>query len=336
MNIITGLQSNSDLHIGNYFGGILPMIKSLEKLEVNDNFFYFVPNLHSFTLPIDHKTLHKNTLNNVRVLLASGMDYNKDNIYLFRQSRISEHAELAWSLQCFTYYGEASRMTQFKDKSLKHDNFSVALFTYPILMASDILLYDCNYVPTGLDQQQHIELTRDIAIRFNNKFGDTFTPPKDWNEQLKFQNIVKGLKIMSLQDPHKKMSKSDNDSKGCIFMNDNPEVAYKKIMSATTDSLSSVKYDLINQPGISNLIQILSCIRNQDVNIISKEYEGMTQYGEFKKIVAIEVSQFLKNYQDKAKEFSDEKIEEILEQKEIKVKIIANKKLKLVYNKLGL
>ncbi|MGL4759329.1 MAG: tryptophan--tRNA ligase, partial [Patescibacteria group bacterium] len=261
MNIITGLQANTDLHIGNFFGAIQPMVESYKKLDSTDKFFYFVPNLHSFTTSIDHTTLYQNTINNIKYILAAGLDFKKDNIYLFRQSRISEHAELAWALQCFTYFGEASRMTQFKDKSQKNQNFSVGLLTYPILMAADILLYDCDYVPVGLDQMQHIELTRDIAIRLNNKFGKLFTPPLEWEKQVEYQNRSKGLKILSLSDPTKKMSKSDNDQKGCVYITDSPEQIKSKIMSATTDSIGIVKYDPINQPGISNLLTILSLVR---------------------------------------------------------------------------
>jgi tryptophanyl-tRNA synthetase len=336
MNIITGLQANSDLHIGNYFGAVLPMVNSFRKLKDSDKFFYFVPNLHSFTMPIDHTILYKNTLNNIRVLLASGIDPKDPKVNLFRQSRISEHAELAWSLQCFTYFGEASRMTQFKDKSTKDANHTVGLFTYPILMAADILLYDCEYVPTGLDQQQHIELTRDLAQRFNNKFGEIFTEPLEWKAQVDFQNKDKGLKILSLSDPTKKMSKSDNDQKGCIYITDNPELVYKKIMSASTDSLANVNYDAINQPGISNLLTILACIRNSTIEEITVQYKGMNKYGDFKKIIATELSEYISKLQTQMSSFTDSDIESILEASEAKVKTIATTKLNQVYKVLGL
>jgi tryptophanyl-tRNA synthetase len=336
MNIITGLQANSDLHIGNYFGAVLPMVNSFQKLEADDSFFYFVPNLHSFTMPIDHSTLYKNTLNNIRVLLASGIDPKDPRVNLFRQSRISEHSELAWSLQCFTYFGEASRMTQFKDKSNKDANFTVGLFTYPILMAADILLYDCEYVPTGLDQQQHIELTRDLAQRFNNKFGDIFTAPLEWKSQVEFQNKDKGLKILSLADPLKKMSKSDNDQKGCVYITDKPEDVYKKIMSASTDSLANINYDPINQAGISNLLTILACVRNESLENVANEFQGNDRYGDFKKVVATELSDYVSKLQISMDQFSDSDIENILENSEIKVKSIAKAKLNKVYKVLGL
>lgn len=336
MNIITGLQANSDLHIGNYFGAVVPMVNSFKKLKDSDKFFYFVPNLHSFTMPIDHTILYKNTLNNIRVLLASGIDPKDPKVNLFRQSRISEHAELAWSLQCFTYFGEASRMTQFKDKSTKDINHTVGLFTYPILMAADILLYDCEYVPTGLDQQQHIELTRDLAQRFNNKFGKIFTEPLEWKAQVEFQNREKGLKILSLSDPSKKMSKSDNDQKGCVFITDSPDLIYKKIMSASTDSLANVNYDTVNQAGISNLITILACVRNTTVENIAQAYNGMDKYGDFKKIVATELSEYIAKLQTNMNSLSDNDIETILKTHESEVKSIAKSKLNQVYKVLGL
>jgi tryptophanyl-tRNA synthetase len=336
MNIITGLQSNSDLHIGNYFGAVVPMVKSLKNLNDDDNFYYFVPNLHSFTMPIDHTVLYQNTLNNIKTLIASGVDPRDPRVKLFRQSRVSEHAELAWILQCFTYYGEASRMTQFKDKSMKNDNFSVGLITYPMLMAADILLYDCKYVPVGLDQQQHIELARDIALRMNNKFGELFTVPLEWSKQLEFMNISKGLKILSLQDPTKKMSKSDNDVKGCIFMTDEPSLIYKKIMSASTDSLGKVNYDPKNQAGISNLITILACIRGVTIEDVIKQYKSMEKYGEFKEIVATELSDYISNFQTRFNQISNEDVESILINHETIVKAIANKKIQYIFNALGI
>jgi tryptophanyl-tRNA synthetase len=336
MNIITGLQANSDLHIGNYFGAVKPMVDSYNKMSENDKFFYFVPNLHSFTSPIDHTILYQNTLNNIKTLLASGVDSTDPKVYLFRQSRVSEHAELAWALQCFTYYGEASRMTQFKDKSLKNENFSVGLLTYPVLMAADILLYDCDYVPVGLDQQQHIELTRDIALRFNHKFGDIFLPPLEWSKQLEYLNRTKGLKILSLSDPTKKMSKSDYDSKGCVFMTDKPEDIIKKVMSASTDSLSSINFDPINQAGISNLLTILACVRSQTIEEVTQEFQGESRYGDFKKIVATELSEFVETFQSKFNKITNQELETMLEVSEKKVKSIATQKLNKVYKVLGL
>lgn len=336
MNILTGLQANNNLHIGNYFGAVLPMVKSFIKLSENDKFFYFVPNLHSFTTNIDHNQLYKNTLNNIRLLLSSGINCNDPRVYIYRQSRISAHAELAWALQCFTYYGEATRMTQFKDKSLKNQNFTLGLLTYPVLMASDILLYGADYIPLGLDQKQHIELTRDLCERFNNRFGETFILPKPWDEQVEYFQTGKGIKILSLSDPTKKMSKSDNDNKGCVFLEDKPDEVYKKIMSSATDSLASVKYDPINQVGISNLLLILSCVRSKTIEEVTGEFENESKYGVFKAIVGKELANFIEALQTASITITDQQIEDILIGHEEKTRLIANKKLSEVYKKLGL
>jgi len=227
--ILTGLRANGDLTIGNYLGAILPMVQILRDLQPEDKFFLFVPDLHSFVTPIDHAQLYQNVLNNVKFYLASGIDYSKDNVFLYRQSQIPAHSELAWILSCFGYYGELQRMIQFKEKAKQQgQNVSVGLFTYPILMAADILLYNADYVPVGEDQKQHLELTRDLAIRFNNKFGDVFVIPKPWSEQLEFTKRTEGVKICSLTNPTKKMSKSITDPKGTILLTDDPELAAKK------------------------------------------------------------------------------------------------------------
>jgi tryptophanyl-tRNA synthetase len=204
------------------------------------------------------------------------------------------------------------------------------------LMAADILLYDCDYVPVGLDQQQHIELTRDIALRFNHKFGEIFYPPKEWSKQVEYLNRTKGLKILSLSDPSKKMSKSDYDSKGCIFMTDKPEDVIKKIMSASTDSLASIDYDPINQAGISNLLTILACVRSVPVEEVTAEFKGESRYGDFKKIVAQELSEFINQFQIKFNQITNAELEVILLTNEQKVKSIASQKLTKVYQVLGL
>ena len=339
MRILTGLQSNTKLHIGNYFGAILPMVNVYNKLGEKDELFYFVPNLHSFTMPIDHSLLMVQTLDNIRTLLAAGVDHTDHRVNLFRQSRIPGHTQLSWTLECFTSYGEASRMTQFKDKSLKvgQAGFSVGLLTYPILMAADILLYDIDYIPVGEDQHQHLELCRDIAIRLNNKFGnDLFTIPKNVNDQLKFIDLEKGLRIKSLSNPDKKMSKSDQDPKGTIYINDNADQAFKKIMSATTDSVGIVNYDIENQPGISNLIQIYSCCTNTPLKECITKFTGMDRYGDFKSIVATSVKEFLIQFQKNQNQYSDSDILDILEVHEKRVGIISENKIKKIYDRLGL
>jgi tryptophanyl-tRNA synthetase len=340
MTIITGVQPNSGLHIGNFFGAILPMKMTFIGLEKGDKMFYFVPDLHTLSAPMDlaaHKNLYTQTLDNVRVLLSAGIDYQASNLRLFRQSRIQGHTDLSWILECYTHYGEASRMTQFKDKSTKQgESFSVGLFTYPILMASDILLFDADYVPVGEDQRQHLELCRDVAIRINNKFGKkVLNPPQPWVKQLEFFKLEEGLKIRSLSNPDKKMSKSDFDPKGTIYLTDKPDIAYKKIMSATTDSLEYVRFDLKSQPGISNLLQILACLRDQNILEVSSEFEGQTQYGPLKKVVAQELSNFLTNFQARYQDFSDQNIEDILQQHEKEVQSIASQKINSIKKELG-
>ncbi|MCA9329566.1 tryptophan--tRNA ligase, partial [Candidatus Saccharibacteria bacterium] len=263
--ILTGLRANSDLHIGNYFGALLPLIKmaknNSDKYQIN----LFVPDLHSFTTPIDHKLLQKQIMHNLRIYVASGLLLNHPDVHIYRQSYIPAHSELTLILNCFTGFGEMNRMTQFKDRSTKinADRISLGLFDYPVLMAADILLYGASYIPVGDDQTQHLEFTRDIAERLNAKFGELFKLPKSAKEQRLFfandnhpDNQDSGLRIKDLVDPSKKMSKSDETGKGIIFLGDDPEIAYKKVMSATTDNFSEINYDPINQPGISNLLQI--------------------------------------------------------------------------------
>jgi len=335
--ILTGLRANGDLTIGNYLGAILPMVQILRDLQPEDKFFLFVPDLHSFVTPIDHAQLYQNVLNNVKFYLASGVDYSKDNVFLYRQSQIPAHSELAWILSCFGYYGELQRMIQFKEKAKQQrQNVSVGLFTYPILMAADILLYNADYVPVGEDQKQHLELTRDLAIRFNNKFGDVFVIPKPWSEQLEFTKRTEGVKIYSLTDPTKKMSKSITDPKGTILLTDDPELAAKKILSATTDALGQINWDWDKQPGITNLLQIYSLLKG-----ISKEetiamWQGQTQYKNFKQEVADLVQIFLMNLQAKFAQISDSEAEAILNQGASKAAIIAKQTLTKVQKVVGL
>ncbi|MDO4774100.1 MAG: tryptophan--tRNA ligase [Candidatus Saccharibacteria bacterium] len=305
--ILTGIRANNDLHIGNYFGGLLPLITMATTRSADFTINLFIPDLHSFTTPIDHTMLHESILNNARVYAAAGLPLDNPSIHMYRQSYISAHSELAWILDCFTGFGEMSRMTQFKDKSasLGDGQISVGLFNYPVLMAADILLYDAKYVPVGDDQTQHLEFTRDIAERMNRKFGDIFTVPEPVKAQHAFFGKEQGLRIKDLVDPTKKMSKSDETGKGVIFLSDNPAAAHKKIMSATTDSLASVSYDKAAQPGISNLIEILALLRNQTPEAIAAEYHGMARYGDFKRIIADEMAAFLEDFQAKLAHVDD-------------------------------
>jgi tryptophanyl-tRNA synthetase len=345
MNILTGITPNANLHIGNYFGAVLPMVTTYNKLKTSDKIFYFAPDLHVLSSTTDNKNLYQQTLDNIKILIASGIDPENSNVLFYRQSQIVGHTDLAWILSCFTGFGEASRMTQFKDKSQKSENenkkLNVGLFTYPILMAADILLYDASIIPLGIDQKQHLELTRDLAIRINNKFNEKiFEVPKVWSEQISFFQKeefkgVEGLKIRSLTHPDKKMSKSDFDFKGTIFLSDSPEDAYKKIMSAETDSFGMIGYDFTNQPGVSNLIQILSLVRNVPLTLIINEFVGNKQYGELKKVVATEISEFLRNFQKAYSSITNQEVEDVLEKHEKIIQILATKKLKKIKKVLG-
>ena len=239
--ILTGLQPTGVITLGNYIGAIKQMVERQDEYDS----YIFVADMHSITIPENAENLKENTRSLIALYLACGIDPEKNTIFL--QSDNLYHANLSWMLECNTYFGELSRMIQFKEKSKNHANFSVGLFTYPVLMASDILLYNTDYVPVGIDQKQHVEITRDIAIRFNKKYGKTFVIPEPLITNT-------GTKILDLSDPSKKMSKSSENDKGVIRLLDDLNVARKKIMSAVTDSDNEIKYDPENKPGISNLI----------------------------------------------------------------------------------
>ena len=381
--ILTGVRANNNIHIGNYFGAILPIINMAKRRSDEYDINLFIPDLHSFTTPIDHSKLYDSILNNARVYTAAGLPLDNPSIHLYRQSRISAHSELAWILDCFTGFGEMSRMTQFKDKSRKfignkmsedttvdhrniseiiqsntsahllnspmlmalekvtYNNASVGLFNYPVLMAADILLYGATYVPVGDDQTQHLEFTRDIAERMNRKFGDLFIVPKPVIQQHQFFGKDQGLRIKDLVNPAKKMSKSDESGKGIIFLSDDPKSAHKKIMSATTDSIGKVQYDKENQPGISNLLEILTLVRQdagREVTLeqTANEYFGMDRYGDFKRIVADEVAKFLENFQNRLAAVDERAIEEKLASSEKDMNVVANETLYRVQKAVGL
>ncbi len=336
--ILTGLRANNDLTIGNYFGGILPTVDMAKRHADEFQINMFIPDLHSFTTPIDHSQLQTQVLHNARLYAAAGLPLNHDNIYMYRQSYVPAHSELTWILDCFTGFGEMSRMTQFKDKSSTFgaDRTSVGLFNYPVLMAADILLYNAEYVPVGDDQTQHLEFARDIAERMNNRFGELFIIPKPVREQHAFFGKDQGLRIMDLQSPLKKMSKSDEIGKGVIFLGDTPEAATKKIMSATTDDKAEIHYNPVEQPGISNLLEILSLLREANVQETAAIFEGQTQYGEFKRVVANEVATFLTNFQTKLAAIDDTALFATLERSEKAMNQIANTTLLRTQQAVGL
>ncbi|MDB5167705.1 MAG: trpS [Candidatus Saccharibacteria bacterium] len=358
--ILTGIRANNDLTIGNYFGAILPIIDMAKTRSDEYQVNLFIPDLHSFTTPIDHSLLYDQILHNARLFVAAGLPLDNPDIYLYRQSYISAHSELTWILDCFTGFGEMSRMTQFKDKSQNvydslgaqdfelpddvndvkqkkvNQTVSMGLFNYPVLMAADILLYEAQYIPVGEDQTQHLEFARDISERFNNKLGDTFNVPESVAVQHKFFGKDQGLRIKDLIDPTKKMSKSDDSGRGVIFLGDQPSAAAKKVIGATTDDLASVHFDPQNQPGISNLLQILSLLQGRTLEEVSAEFEGQSSYGDFKAVVAAEVEKFLTDFQQKLSTVDDNAVIAKLEQSEHDLIPVANATLLRAQQAVGL
>lgn len=321
--MLTGLQPTGVITLGNYVGAIKQMVINQDKY----NSVIFIADMHSITVPQDPKELHENIRSLVALYIACGIDPKKNTIFI--QSENEYIANISWLLECNTYYGELSRMTQFKDKSLKHKNFTSGLLTYPVLMAADILAMDTNVVPVGIDQKQHVELTRDIAIRFNKKYGEVFVIPDVMISD-------SGTKIMNLVEPTKKMSKSSNNPKSVIRLLDDEKTIRKNIMSATTDSEMSIKYDMENKPGISNLINIYSVLKDVSVKEVEKEFEN-SNYGEFKKKVADVVVSELLSIQEKYNEIINSKyLDEILEEGAKIARAKAKEKFMLMKKKMGL
>ena len=291
--ILTGIKPTGQLTLGNYIG----VLKNLHKETSRGECFYFIADLHALTLPIEPEVLRQNSIDLACFYLAAGLDPNK--VTLFLQSEVSAHAEMNAIMQNYLYMGELSRMTQFKDKSakMKESAIGLGLFAYPVLMASDIILYDATIIPVGEDQKQHVELTRDLVNRFNNRYGDLLTMPKPEMRKV-------GARIMSLSDPTKKMSKSD--PKGDIFLKDDLAVIRKKIMSAVTDSGSEVKYDVENKPGISNLLTIYASLKEISIEEAENEFVN-SRYGDFKKAVADVVCAEMETFQKKYREILESK-----------------------------
>lgn len=291
--ILTGIKPTGQLTLGNYIG----VLRDLPKMMDQGECIFFIADLHALTLPIEPEVLRQNSIDLASFYLAAGLDPNR--VTLFLQSSVSAHAELNAIMQNYLYMGELSRMTQFKDKAskMKESAIGLGLFAYPVLMACDIVLYDSDIVPVGEDQVQHVELTRDLVNRFNNRYGEIITMPK-------YQMRKVGARIMSLSDPTKKMSKSD--PKGDIFLKDDMKTVRKKIMSAVTDSGSEVKYDIENKPGISNLLTIYACLTNMSIEEAEKKFAGY-RYGDFKKEVADVVIAELEPFQERYKAIVENK-----------------------------
>lgn len=321
--VLSAVKPTGRLTLGNYIGAIRQFVQYQDEYEM----FIFIANEHAITIPIDPKELRQNTKDLIALYLAAGLDPEKCTLFL--QSDVDAHAKLGWVMTCMSYMGELQRMTQYKSKTANGETgITAGLFTYPCLMAADILLYDAEYVPVGIDQKQHVELTRNLAERFNHRYSDTFVLP----EPLMARH---GQKIYSLQEPTKKMSKSEDNPKGTIDLLDDPKVARKKIMSAVTDSIGIVQYDPENQPGISNLLTIESCLSNEPIESIVERFKGKG-YGEFKKEVGDTVYKFLEQLQEKyCQIIASNTIDEVLNQGAEKANYIANKKIRKVYKKVG-
>lgn len=323
--ILSGIQSTGKLTLGNYLGAINNWVQMQEEYDC----YYMIANLHSLTIRNDPETLRNNTLKVLAMYVAAGLDPEKNTIFI--QSQVKEHAELGWILDCYTYMGELSRMTQFKNKAAKHaDNINAGLFTYPALMAADILLYQANLVPVGQDQQQHLEITRDIAERFNKLYGKTFTIPEGYYGKA-------SAKIMGLQDPTAKMSKSATNPNDVILLEDEPDAIIKKFKKAVTDSENKVRFDPENKPGVSNLMQIYSSITGLKMEEIEKEFEN-SGYGDFKTKVAETVVDKLEPIQKKYKELLENKeyLEKIYTEGANRARKLASKTLDEVKERIGI
>lgn len=322
--MLSGIKPTGKLTLGNYIGAIRPFVSYQDEYEM----YIFIANLHAITVMQDPKELKTNTKDLITLYLACGLDPNK--VTMFLQSEVHEHAELGWMLTCHSYMGELQRMTQYKDKTAKGEtNITAGLFTYPSLMAADIILYDADYVPVGVDQKQHVELARNIAERFNNRYGDTFIVPQPLIAKV-------GAKIMSLSEPTRKMSKSETDDQKCvIYLLDDPKVARKKIMSAVTDSIGIIRYNVEEQPGIANLLTIYSALSGESIDSIVERFEGKG-YGDFKKAVGECVETFLTDLQTRYNEINASgMIETVLAEGKAKAQTIAHKKMMKVKKKLG-
>ncbi len=321
--IFSGAQPTGQLHIGNYLGALKNWVALQDEYES----FYCIVNLHAITLPQDPATLRKATLDLARIYLAAGVDPERATIFI--QSDVSEHAELTWILSCVARMGELERMTQFKDKSQKggQERAGVGLFTYPVLMAADILLYQTDLVPVGQDQKQHLELSRDLAIRFNRDFGDAFKVPEPYIPKA-------GASIKSLQDPAKKMSKSDENLKGSIFLLDEADTIVKKFKSAVTDSGTEITFDE-TRPAITNLLTIYQLLTGKTAEECVDHFAGKG-YGQFKGELAEATVEFLRPFQERVKQFDDATLGEILKSGAEKARSIASATLRDVYQKVGM
>ncbi|MBI2285311.1 tryptophan--tRNA ligase [Candidatus Saccharibacteria bacterium] len=334
--VLTGLRSNAEFHIGNYLGAILPMVELQKKHAGAYQLNMFIPDLHSFTTPVEHGKLYEQSIENLKVFVAAGLDIEQPDTFIYRQSYIPAHSEMTWILDCFSYFGELSRMTEFKEKSTRQENVTVGLFNYPVLMAADILLYGARWVPVGEDQRQHVEFAREIANRMNSKFGEIFVVPEDNKKQVEFAGRSEPVRIRSLRNPEKKMSKSIDDPSGTIMLSDNPDEAAVKVMSATTDSLANIKYDWQNQPGVTNLLQMIALLTDKQQQEVTAQWQGKSSYSELKTAAAELVKQFLTGLQPKLNQVNNENLMKKLEEDEATMSKVAEERLLSVQKAVGL
>lgn len=321
--MLSGIKPTGKITLGNYIGAIKPFVSYQEEYEM----FIFVANLHSMTVYQEPKDLRQNTKDLLAIYLAAGL--NPELVTIFLQSDVLEHAQLGWYMGCLSTMGELSRMTQYKDKASKNESIGAGIFNYPSLMSADILMYDPEFVPVGDDQKQHVELARDLAERFNNRYSDTFKVPEPLMAKA-------GGRIMDLQDPTKKMSKSDDMVKGCIYLLDDIIISRKKILSAVTDSDAKVAFDRVNKPGISNLLEIMSIFSGISIKDLEEKYKD-SGYGDFKKDVAEVVCVELEKIQAKYNEIiAGTIIDDMLENGANKARNLARKKLSKVERKIGI
>lgn len=324
--MLSGIQPSGDLTLGSYLGAIKNWV---ERTDEFDN-YYFMADMHSITVRQDPVKLRRRTLEQLAQYIACGLDPEKNTLFI--QSHVPAHAELGWVLNCYTMFGELSRMTQFKDKSAKNaDNINGGLFTYPALMAADILLYQPDFIPVGSDQKQHVELTRDIAERFNHIYGDVFKVPEPYIPKV-------GSRVMSLSDPTSKMSKSDKDPNGSIYLMEKPEDIMRKFKRAITDSDTErcVRFDRENKPGVSNLMSIYSAVTGKSFEAIEAEFDGKG-YGAFKPVVGEAVVEMLRPIQEETRRLLSDKayLEGVYRAGAEKASYVAEKTLRKVYKKVG-
>ena len=332
--ILTGLSINSDLHLGHYLGVLTHMARLANEHSGDYHINYFIPDLHSIISEIDGD-LEANTIRNIKYYLAAGLKVN-ENVHFYRQSRVPAHSELCWILNCVATMGELNRMTQYKEKSDGKTSANVGIFDYPVLMAADILLYSATYVPVGEDQFQHIELTRNLATRFNHRFGEIFTIPVETSEQVKFMGVEKPIRVRDLVNPEKKMSKSTSAENSKIMLEEDPAKATKKIMGATTDSFQEIQFDFETRPGISNLLYIEALLTETPLSEVVEKWRGESRYGELKKQVAATVTAKLTEFQKRVAEIPDEEVAKLLEAGEEYANKVATAKLLEVQRAVGL